>query len=153
MKKIFFYLCFFSIFGCAGYEPLFSTKDLPFYIEEIKNVNEDIVTKKISKNINNNQLKNNNKIIYLLEIESTINSNISSKDSKGNPLSYNMVLNVKVKVINKNDELLINTLRFKKSFGYKNQTNKYDLNEYKKTIVENMANKISQEILINLQSL
>ena len=153
MKKIFFYLCFFSIFGCAGYEPLFSTKDLPFYIEEIKNVNRDIVTKKISKNINNNQLKNNNKIIYLLEIESTINSNISSKDSKGNPLSYNMVLNVKVKVINKNDELLINTLRFKKSFGYKNQTNKYDLNEYKKTIVENMANKISQEILINLQSL
>lgn len=153
MKKIFFYLCFFSIFGCAGYEPLFSTKDLPFYIEEIKNVNEDIVTKKISKNINNNQLKNNNKIIYLLEIESTINSNISSKDSKGNPLSYNMVLKVKVKVINKNDELLINTLRFKKSFGYKNQTNKYDLNEYKKTIVENMANKISQEILINLQSL
>lgn len=153
MKKIFFYLCFFSIFGCAGYEPLFSTKDLPFYIEEIKNVNRDIVTKKISKNINNNQLKNNNKIIYLLEIESTINSNISSKDSKGNPLSYNMVLNVKVKVINKNDELLINTLRFKKSFGYKNQTNKYDLNEYKKTIVENMANKISQEILISLQSL
>ena len=89
----------------------------------------------------------------MLEIESTINSNISSKDSKGNPLSYNMVLNVKVKVINKNDELLINTLRFKKSFGYKNQTNKYDLNEYKKTIVENMANKISQEILISLQSL
>ena len=153
MKKIFFYLCFFSIFGCAGYEPLFSTKDLPFYIEEIKNVNRDIVTKKISKNINNNQLKNNNKIIYLLEIESTIDNNISSKDSKGNPLSYNMVLKVKVKVINKNDELLINTLRFKKSFGYKNQTNKYDLNEYKKTIVENMANKISQEILISLQSL
>ena len=153
MKKIFFYLCFFSIFGCAGYEPLFSTKDLPFYIEEIKNVNRDIVTKKISKNINNNQLKNNNKIIYLLEIESTINSNISSKDSKGNPLSYNMVLNVKVKVINKNDELLINTSRFKKSFDYNNQTNKYDLNAYKKTIVENMANKISQEILISLQSL
>lgn len=153
MKKIFFYLCFFSIFGCAGYEPLFSTKDLPFYIEEIKNVNEDIVTKKISKNINNNQLKNNNKIIYLLEIESTIDNNISSKDSKGNPLSYNMVLKVKVKVINKNDELLINTSRFKKSFDYNNQTNKYDLNAYKKTIVENMANKISQEILINLQSL
>jgi len=153
MKKILFYLCFFSIFGCAGYEPLFSTKDLPFYIEEIKNVNEDIVTKKISKNINNNQLKNNNKIIYLLEIESTIDNNISSKDSRGNPLSYNMVLKVKVKVINKNDELLINTSRFKKSFDYNNQTNKYDLNAYKKTIVENMANKISQEILINLQSL
>ena len=153
MKKIFFYLCFFSIFGCTGYEPLFSTKNLSFYIEDIKNVNDDIITKKISRNIDNNKSKSDDKIVYLLEIETDINNNISSKDSKGNPLTYNMVLDVKVKVFSRNTELLINTLRFNKSFSYNNQTNKFNLDEYKKTIIENITNKISQEILISLQSL
>ena len=153
MKKIFFYLCFFSIFGCAGYEPLFSTKNLSFYIEDIKNINNDVITKKISKNINNNKLKGENKIVYLLEIESDIINNIASKDSKGNPLTYDIILDVKVKVFKRNTELPINILKFDKSINYNNQANKFDLNEYKKTIIENITNKISQEILISLQSL
>ena len=153
MKKIFFYLCIFSIFGCAGYEPLFSTKNLSFYIEDIKNINNDVITKKISKNINNNKLKGENKIVYLLEIESDIINNIASKDSKGNPLTYNIILDVKVKVFKRNTELPINILKFDKSINYNNQANKFDLNEYKKTIIENITNKISQEILISLQSL
>tara|TARA_B100000767_G_C19679285_1_gene498822 strand:+ start:669 stop:1130 length:462 start_codon:yes stop_codon:yes gene_type:complete len=153
MKKIFFYLCIFSIFGCAGYEPLFSTKNLSFYIEDIKNINNDVITKKISKNINNNKLKGENKIVYLLEIESDIINNIASKDSKGNPLTYNIILDVKVKVFKRNTELPINILKFDKSINYKNQANKFNLSEYKKTIIENITNKISQEILISLQSL
>ena len=153
MKKIFFYLCIFSIFGCAGYEPLFSTKNLSFYIEDIKNINNDVITKKISKNINNNKLKGENKIVYLLEIESDIINNIASKDSKGNPLTYDIILDVKVKVFKRNTELPINILKFDKSINYNNQANKFNLNEYKKTIIENITNKISQEILISLQSL
>tara|TARA_B110000027_G_scaffold116524_1_gene127303 strand:- start:852 stop:1313 length:462 start_codon:yes stop_codon:yes gene_type:complete len=153
MKKIFFYLCIFSIFGCAGYEPLFSTKNLSFYIEDIKNINNDVITKKISKNINNNKLKGENKIVYLLEIESNIINNIASKDSKGNPLTYDIILDVKVKVFKRNTELPINILKFDKSINYNNQANKFNLNEYKKTIIENITNKISQEILISLQSL
>ena len=153
MKKIFFYLCIFSIFGCAGYEPLFSTKNLSFYIEDIKNINNDVITKKISKNINNNKLKGENKIVYLLEIESNIINNIASKDSKGNALTYDIILDVKVKVFKRNTELPINILKFDKSINYNNQANKFNLNEYKKTIIENITNKISQEILISLQSL
>ena len=153
MKKIFFYLCIFSIFGCAGYEPLFSTKNLSFYIEDIKNINNDVITKKISKNINNNKLKGENKIVYLLEIESDIINNIASKDSKGNALTYDIILDVKVKVFKRNTELPINILKFDKSINYNNQANKFNLNEYKKTIIENITNKISQEILISLQSL
>jgi len=153
MKKIFFYLCFFSIFGCAGYEPLFSTKDLSFYVEDIKNINNDFITKKISKNINNIKLKGENKIVYLLEIESDIINNISSKDSKGNALTYDIILAVKVKVFKRNTELPINILKFDKSVNYDNQANKFNLDEYKKTIIENITNKISQEILISLQSL
>jgi hypothetical protein len=153
MKKIFFYLCFFSIFGCAGYEPLFSSKDLSFYIEDIKSVNDDIIAKKISRNLNSSKLKSANKKAYALEIQSSMDNNIASKDSKGNPLTFNMVVKVQIKVFNKKSKLLIDALTFNKNFNYNNQSNKFNLNDYKKTIMENLSNKIAQEILISLQSL
>jgi len=153
MKKIFFYLCFFSIFGCAGYEPLFSSKDLSFYIEDIKSENDDIIAKKISRNLNSSKLKSANKKAYALEIQSSMDNNIASKDSKGNPLTFNMVVKVQIKVFNKKSKLLIDALTFNKNFNYNNQSNKFNLNDYKKTIMENLSNKIAQEILISLQSL
>ena len=153
MKKIFLCIYFCLLFSCAGYEPLFSTKNLSFYIEGIKNVNNDVITKKISKNLNSDKLKSKNKNIYTLEIESNLKNNISSKDSKGDPLTFNMTINVKVKVFDEKSSLPINILRFSKSVNYNNQSNKFNLNEYKETIKENLANKISQEILIGIQSL
>ena len=153
MKKIFLCICFCLLFSCVGYEPLFSTKNLSFYIEDIKNVNNDIITKKISRNLNSNKLKNKNKNVYTLEIESNLKNNITSKDSKGDPLTFNIAVNVKVKVFDKKTNILIDTVKFNKNVNYNNQSNKFNLNEYKETIKENLANKISQEILIGIQSL
>ncbi len=79
MKKIFLFLCFFSLFNCAGYEPLFSTKKLSYYIVSIENVNNDSITKKISKNLDNKKTKNINKKGYLLEISSIKNNVVTSK--------------------------------------------------------------------------
>ena len=153
MKKILFYLCFFSMFGCAGYEPLFSTKNLSFYISDIENINGDNVTKDISRNLNNRKLKTDDKTNYKLKISSNRNNNITSRDTKGVALTYEMVVNVEVKVFNNNSEFPLNTLNFNKNFNYNNQLNKFNLSEYKKGILKNIINKISQEIIIKLQSL
>ncbi len=153
MKKILFYLCFFSMFGCAGYEPLFSTKNLSFYISDIENINGDNVTKDISRNLNNRKLKTDDKKNYKLKISSNRNNNITSRDTKGVALTYEMVVNVEVKVFNNNSEFPLNTLNFNKNFNYNNQLNKFNLSEYKKGILKNIINKISQEIIIKLQSL
>jgi hypothetical protein len=64
-----------------------------------------------------------------------------------------MVVKVQIKVFNKKSKLLIDALTFNKNFNYNNQSNKFNLNDYKKTIMENLSNKIAQEILISLQSL
>ena len=92
MKKIIFYLCFFTLFGCGGYEPLFSTKNLSFYIENIENVNDDSITKGISKNLNSNKIKANDKKSYILKISSEKKENITSKNSKGEVVTYEMLI-------------------------------------------------------------
>ena len=153
MKKILFYLCFFSMFGCAGYEPLFSTKNLSFYVSDIENINGDNITKDISRNLNNNKLKKNEKKNYKLKISSSRNNNITSRDTKGIALTYEMIVNVEVEVFNNNSDFPLDTLNFNKNFNYNNQVNKFNLSEYKKGILKNIINKISQEIVIKLQSL
>lgn len=154
MKKIILYFCFLAIYGCAGYEPLFSTKELSYYVIDIKNVNKNNLTEKISKRLKNYTSKgNNNKKGYKLEISSNMNNIISSKDGKGNVSSYKMIVNVNVKVFNQDSDLLISTLNFNKDFVYNNQENKSNLDKYKKDIQENIINKISQDIIIKLQSI
>ena len=154
MKKIILYFCFLSIYGCAGYEPLFSTKELSYYVIDIKNVNKNNLTEKISKRLKNYTSKGNgNKKGYKLEISSNMSNIISSKDGKGNVSSYKMIVNVNVKVFNQDSDLLISTLNFNKDFVYNNQENKSNLDKYKKDIQENIINKISQDIIIKLQSI
>ena len=154
MKKIILYFCFLAIYGCAGYEPLFSTKELSYYVIDIKNVNKNNLTKKISKRLKNYTSKGNgNKKGYKLEISSNMSNIISSKDGKGNVSSYKMIVNVNVKVFNQDSDLLISTLNFNKDFVYNNQENKSNLDKYKKDIQENIINKISQDIIIKLQSI
>ena len=154
MKKIILYFCFLAIYGCAGYEPLFSTKELSYYVIDIKNVNKNNLTEKISKRLKNYTSKGNgNKKGYKLEISSNMSNIISSKDGKGNVSSYKMIVNVNVKVFNQDSNLLISTLNFNKDFVYNNQENKSNLDKYKKDIQENIINKISQDIIIKLQSI
>tara|TARA_B100000401_G_scaffold422972_1_gene350463 strand:+ start:308 stop:772 length:465 start_codon:yes stop_codon:yes gene_type:complete len=154
MKKIILYFCFLAIYGCAGYEPLFSTKELSYYVIDIENVSKNNLTEKISKRLKNYTSKDNsNKKGYKLEISSNMSNIISSKDGKGNVSSYKMIVNVNVKVFNQDSDLLISTLNFNKDFVYNNQENKSNLDKYKKDIQENIINKISQDIIIKLQSI
>ncbi len=154
MKKIILYFCFLAIYGCAGYEPLFSTKELSYYVIDIENVSKNNLTEKISKRLKNYTSKDNsNKKGYKLEISSNMNNMISSKDGKGNVSSYKMIISVNVKVFNQDSDLLISTLNFNKDFVYNNQENKSNLDKYKKDIQENIINKISQDIIIKLQSI
>jgi|TARA_B110000914_G_C15263766_1_gene354289 outer membrane lipopolysaccharide assembly protein LptE/RlpB len=139
--------------GCAGYEPLFSTKKLSFYIDAIDNVNESKITKKISKNLNNNKKEIEGKKNYILKILSGRKNNITSRDSKGVASTYEMVINVKVEVFYNDINTPIATFVINKNSNYKNQINKFSLSQYKNTIEENIIREIAQEITIKLQSL
>ena len=139
--------------GCAGYDPIFSTKKVSFYIESIENINDSKITRKISKNLNNNKLRIDDRKNYILKIASDKKNNITSRDSKGVASTYEMIINVKVEVFYNDTKTPIATLKINKKSNYNNQVNKFNLSQYKNTIEENIIRKIAQEITIKLHSL
>ena len=153
MKKLFFLLCLLGFYSCTGYAPIFSTENSSFYIEKIINTNDDKITKKLSRNLNNKKLKDDSKKNYILKIFSDKKIDVVSRDPSGNALTYEIIINVVVKVFYNNENKPVNTLKFSSNFSYNNQKNKFNLNQYRRTIEENMIDKISQDIVVKLQTL
>ena len=153
MKKIILCLYFFILVGFVCYEPLLSTKNLSFYIENIENINDNPITKKLSYKLKNKSLEVDGKRKYILRVNSNNKEIITSKDSRGVAATYEMTINVEVEVFYKETMLPINKFKISKSANYNNQTNKFDLAQYKKVIEENIIDKIAQEITIKLHSL
>ena len=145
--KLIIFLFFIS--GC-GYNPIFSSKDYNFSIYELKATGNNKLNKIISSKLNNFKNSDSSKK-FSLTIETKLNKEIASKDSKGNPKSYriNLVSNIAVKDSNG----IIKNRSFSKSVDYSNKNNKSDLKKYENETLKNLAEKISTEIIIYLQSI
>ena len=141
------------LFGCAGFEPLFSSKNISYYIIEIENINKNDVTKKISKKLSVYKKNTNSEKGYLLKLSADTRNIIVSKDAKGQVSSYKMIVDVNLEVLSNNSTLPISVIKLTKDFIYQDQKNKFEQKQYKKDILENLIDKISQEIVIKLQSL
>jgi|TARA_B100001059_G_scaffold234988_1_gene279180 outer membrane lipopolysaccharide assembly protein LptE/RlpB len=152
MKKIIFYFCFFLLFGCSGFEPLFSSKNISYYIADIESVDKNDVTKRISKRLGNIK-KDNTKKGYSLKVSANMKKIISSKDNKGQVSAYRMIVSANFDVRNNDSNILIGNIKLDKDFIYDNQKNKFELKKYEKIIQENLIDKILQEINIRLHTL
>lgn len=147
MKKIFI-LFYFLLFSC-GYQPLYNANNVEkIEIKEINfNGNIDLGKKIFSKlpftiNERNQDL---NKLI----IESTKEVLETSKNSKGQTISYRTVLNVKLIMLNSENKIF-SQKNFNKEFSYKDDDNKFRFKEYQLEIENNLANKIAEDLIIYL---
>ena len=142
-------LLLFFISGC-GYNPIFSNKDSNFSIYESSTSG----NKKLSKVINNrlsNYKNSNNLKKFSLTIETYLNKKVASRDTKGNPKTYsiNLVSNILVRDLEGNE----NKKLFSKTINYNNTDNKSKLKKYENQTSKNLAEKISEEIIIYLRSI
>ena len=127
MKKIITILLLFTIFGCAGYEPIFSSKNFNFYIDEIEITSSDKISKKIKKKLKHYRIKKTDQKSYNLRINSTTQQKIISKDSKGDPLIYELEIKSNRVIIS--DSKKTTNLDFVEKFNFNNQSNKFELNQ------------------------
>ena len=150
IKKNFILLIIFLFFlnGC-GYSPVFSKKT-NFSIIELA-VNGDKKINKIIINKLNNYKGLAAEKSFLVIINNKLDKQISSKDSKGNPKTFKINVISKIKVKNSDGELY--ETMFSKSINYDNKSNKFDLKKYEAETIKNFGNKISEEIIIYLQSI
>tara|TARA_B100000287_G_C20600676_1_gene767958 strand:+ start:35 stop:511 length:477 start_codon:yes stop_codon:yes gene_type:complete len=155
MNKFFkilkFFILIFVVSACS-YEPIFLKKNYDFKIEEItlsgdKNVN-SIIDSKLKFFGNNSE--NYNKI-YLLNIYTDKRKRIISKDSKGNPLKFEISITTSYEVMDL-DKTLINRIINKKN-NYNNESDKFKLEQSEKIIVENLSERIVEEIISSLINL
>ena len=151
MKKIilYFYLCF--IIGCSGYQPLLSTNNLKFYVNDVENIGNNKITKNLIKKIKHLRLKNEKKREFNLKINSKKKLIIASKDAKGDPLIYKMIITTNLDVY-ENDEK-IGKIYLKEDFSFTHNSDNFNLSQYKMNIEENLINKTSEELVLKLQTM
>ena len=150
MKKIFIIIVLLILNNCAGYEPIFSSKNVNFYIGEITIKEDNKLIRNIVKNLKPYTIKNDKRRINL-ELNLDIKEAITLKDSKGNTVSEEMGIALEVKtILENNDQIKFN---FSEKFTFNNQSNKFELNQYKKRMQINLVEKIYQDLIIRLGSL
>ena len=147
MKKIILILSFLLLASC-GYQPIFSSKTSNFLIEEIIYNKNDKISLKIRNNLTYLSKTENYIRVIILKLSSEKKIDISSKDSKGDPLVYKMTINTNVEIYSNNELTMQKNIT--KNFSYKNTENKFDLKQYEKTIENNLIEKIKEDIILIL---
>ena len=105
--------------NCGGYEPIFSGKETNFYIQEIKNINNDKITNQVIRRLKPYTI-DTNKTEIKLEIDSSSNERIVSKNAKGDPVTFELVIKVKIKIIISEEQKFLN---YVENFSFNNQSN------------------------------
>ena len=147
MKKIILILSFLLLVSC-GYQPIFSSKTSNFLIEEIIYNKNDKISLKIRNNLTYLSKTENYIRVIRLKLSSEKKIDISSKDSKGDPLVYKMTISTNIEIYSNSE--LTKQKNIIKNFSYKNTENKFDLKQYEKTIEDNLIETIKEDIILIL---
>ena len=148
MKKIL--VVFFLILTSCGYQPIYKAN------ENTKNININEVIYSGDQKINDKIypklpfiLIKDNENLSKLSLESKKGIKITSKDSKGQAVSYRTTINVKILILNNNGNIIDQKV-FQKNFSYNSDENKFKFKEYQDKIEENLINGIVEDIIIHL---
>ena len=149
MKKIFFFCFLILIPNCTGYSPIFTSDQINFYIEKIEINNDNKHLRKIIKNLKPYSIENGKQKITL-KLDLREQENVIMKDAKGNPASFEIKLTLNVDIITKN---LVKKISFNENFSFNNQSNKFELKQYKNNVEVTLINKIFESLIMELRSL
>ena len=149
MKKYFF-LIILLLFTQCDYKPIYSQNNHNFGIKIIE-FNENRKNKILATRLNNYSYKKNNIFLYELNLATTENKLILSKDTKGDPLLLGLKINLKIEVYEK--DKLITKKEYNEQFNYQNLSKKFELNSYENEIRLNIYDKMISKILIDLANL
>ena len=136
----------------CGYTPMFTQKNYNFEIGEVIFNGEKEINKIIENRLNTIQKnKSVNKKKYNLNIFSEKKRNVISKDSKGDPLKYEMIIAIEYNISN-NKEMLLER-EIKKGNIYNNDNDLFELEQSEKIIMENISGNLSDNIISSIINL
>lgn len=136
-----------TLLSNCGYKPIYSSNISSIRINNIE----------MEQNVLNNKIANDLAKIYSdndaeREIDIKISSNkvleIKSKDQKGDPAIYELIISVSIKI--NNDEKNYKEGFFKEKITFNNINDKFQLSQYQMNLENNLVKKIIERILIYL---
>ncbi len=142
-----FLLTLFLLTNC-GYQAVLSNQNFKFSINTNKLNGDQKINSLITNNFN--KLKENEKK-YDLTLLSSKEKIVISKDSKGDPSIFELKINVNY-IVEQEGEVLINN-KINKKTTYNNITDKFELESYEKTIIDNLASEISDNIMLSISKI
>ncbi len=150
MNKILNYILIFFLFillSC-GYKPVLTNKNYKFSISP-KDISGDqkinsIIIEKF------NSLRGKEEEFYV-SLSTTKEINIISKDSKGDPAIFELIINVNYNVERK--EKILFQKNISKKTTYNNISDKFELDSYEKNIINNLSIDISDRIIFSISEI
>jgi hypothetical protein len=149
MKKIILISFIIFLSNCVGYKPIFTSGQVNFYINKIEISDDNKLTRKLIKNLKPYSVENGKQSIAL-KLDLNKQENVIMKDAKGDPASYEIKIELNVDVITKES---IKKLNFRENFTFNNQSNKFELNQYKNNTETNLINKIFENLILELRTI
>ena len=151
LRKTIVFISIFVLTSCS-YQPIFVERDYNFKIKEVLLTGDKDINRIVNNNLkfikNSESKKNKN---FIIEIDSSKKREIVSKNSKGDPLKFKMIIKVKYKVLNNNSLEINNTIE--KSNIYNNESDKFELEKNEGIILDNLARGISDNIISSIINL
>ena len=141
----------FAASSCS-YKPVFFEKAYNFKIEKVNMSGDKEVNSIINRNLR--FIKSKDQIYkkkYFVKINTTKERKIISKDTEGDPSKFEIIITTEYEIIN-NEKLLINRKIQQKNI-YNNESDKFKLEQSEKIIIENLSEKISENIISSIINL
>ena len=148
--KIFFFVILIFLTQC-GYQTIYSNKNLNFNITEIEILNDQNIGRQIKNRLSLMSSMNKNADNLNLEVDSKFEKTTASKDKKGNPNIFNLIVYVKVDITSEGE--IKESKVFSEAINYNNSEDKFNLKRYEDSLKENLTEKIIDDLLLYLQSI
>ena len=151
MKSLILIIIFSILLNSCGFKPIYSSKNSNFQIIEISNKNKNKNSFAIEQMV---MSLSNQKAVRKVKLEFDYKESIDTilKDNKGDPSKKKLSIIINLKIKSENDNILV-TKNFNEEFSYNVQNDKFTMAQYEDNIINNLCNKISNDIIFLLGTL
>ena len=147
LKKIFFTIIILNLLSHCEYKPVFSNQNKVNYKIIVTSVTGDKeINNFIATMIKKNSEESSNKILNV-SFDTKYTKNILAKNAAGRITDYqvNVITKFTIQKENNSENFSIN-----EKFNFKKMTDMYEEKNYERTIRKNLANSISQKLILKL---
>ncbi len=151
MRSLILIIIFSILLNGCGFKPIYSSKNSNFQIIEIINKNKNKNSFAIEQMV---MSLSNQESIRKVKLEFDYKESIDTilKDNKGDPSKKKLSIIINLKIKSENDNILV-TKNFNEEFSYNVQNDKFTMAQYEDNIINNLCNKISNDIIFLLGTL